>query len=949
MGNDISEAKTSELKIHRLKILLGPFTIGIWIAAFLYLIGIQLGYVSDIGYLYRGVFYGVWKSQNYYEIYNPLLIILVLTLVSIIVELSFWLLKGSQNLNQRFLLLAKSLLMTVLSLFAAGSYLFYYFPVYSGSILFLVIILFYTIIAWLLVPERQRRIKQYIDQSIAKVKNPIFSLNSGISPILVITILLVPALLNWRFISYISTFELLSGFMLILTMLLILGVNTHIVVQLIVKVVGTSETRKINEVMYFALFSICYFEVAQFYSLEIRSYLYIMSIVLLSYPLANRVTGRIRARTNYTKYQGNGWIRLSTSFAKSHRFNVITFVVGILILSSVFIIPRETIAFFQPQSSGVRVGIIDTGILSDDPYLRHSIVQEKSFVTSENGFASNETNPQPLGISPSHGTLVAHCLTEVYPNASIVSAKIANASDYITKDAILEAIDWCIEEAAVSVISISLNEDYFDVTDSDWSAVFELAWNSGVVVVIAAGNNQPYEEDYVYSTIGILGQSPYVITVGAAEFWDVAWYSGRGPNIDGLVKPDILADGMFEGIRGTSFAAPRVAGGAAVLIEYLQSQGLSWSPGLIKAALMNGAISSSAKEYEAGAGYMSIENSLDVIMSAPISESNSPKVMSILPTHVPLDYDRFFGGVNYSQPIQVFLSESAQLDVNISSDIQDIVHFDIPLLSQFGLINMTISPLNSTIEEFYRGHCNFTWNEITVTLHMSFVAEIARAKIGLITCYDTRNFSTRYWQYSRLVRILADAGIASFEVARRNLVTTSFLAQFDGLIVLDPFVTFNSSIDYHVSNEEIDAIRQFSENGGGILTAVSESDASTFNSVFSWSGLHLQVNRSFVVNYVYPEHRILAGLEDDILHAFSFEPRCFNISSSWEGILRAKDIEQRILDEPATFNVTVLTDSPSRLLFHGLGEWFTNQYIASASHDTTKIVLRMCKWVLGLY
>ncbi len=73
------------------------------------------------------------------------------------------------------------------------------------------------------------------------------------------------------------------------------------------------------------------------------------------------------------------------------------------------------------------------------------------------------------------------------------------------------------------------------------------AWDAGIVVVAAAGNSG---QDPM--TIGVPGNVPYIITVGAmsdnytpADGIDdiLASFSSTGPTVEGFVKPDVVAPG----------------------------------------------------------------------------------------------------------------------------------------------------------------------------------------------------------------------------------------------------------------------------------------------------------------------------------------------------------------------------------------------------------------------
>ena len=122
------------------------------------------------------------------------------------------------------------------------------------------------------------------------------------------------------------------------------------------------------------------------------------------------------------------------------------------------------------------------------------------------------------------------------------------------------AITWAVDNGA-QVINMSLQ--FSSGTDYFHDAIKYAAEND-VVLVAAAGNTS--------TVISYPGRWPETIAVGAITNTDQRWSSsGVGPEID-LVAPgsQVTSTSMFNSYSsasGTSFAAPHVAGAAALLIS----------------------------------------------------------------------------------------------------------------------------------------------------------------------------------------------------------------------------------------------------------------------------------------------------------------------------------------------------------------------------------------------
>lgn len=144
----------------------------------------------------------------------------------------------------------------------------------------------------------------------------------------------------------------------------------------------------------------------------------------------------------------------------------------------------------------------------------------------------------------------------------------------------------------------------------------ERAWDSGIVVIAAAGNNGPGEH-----TITSPGISKKIITVGSIDDgWDAGQgrgYSGRGPTEECVVKPEILMPGTnivsclnrktgYTRKSGTSMAVPVLSGMIALLLNaypYL-------SPNEVKMRLFYGAYQTECSDNRKCWGTVSMDHLL---------------------------------------------------------------------------------------------------------------------------------------------------------------------------------------------------------------------------------------------------------------------------------------------------------------------------------------------------
>jgi len=203
----------------------------------------------------------------------------------------------------------------------------------------------------------------------------------------------------------------------------------------------------------------------------------------------------------------------------------------------------------------------------------------------------------------------------------------------------MAGIQWCIDNKSkynIKVISLSLGSTATVPAEEDpMVKIVNAAWESGIVVCVAAGNEGPEPQ-----TIASPGISPKVITVGAMDDKntkertddEVADFSSRGPTIDGIPKPDILSPGVnivslrspnshldklyknnrvnkyYLSMSGTSMATPICAGVVALMLQ----ANPNLTPDQVKKKLLETAEDWGLSANVQGAGYIQADKALNM-------------------------------------------------------------------------------------------------------------------------------------------------------------------------------------------------------------------------------------------------------------------------------------------------------------------------------------------------
>ena len=161
-----------------------------------------------------------------------------------------------------------------------------------------------------------------------------------------------------------------------------------------------------------------------------------------------------------------------------------------------------------------------------------------------------------------HGTMVAGLIHLVAPRASIMPLRAFGAEGNATVSQIVNAILYAVaHHADVINMSFSMTLDSPAVSDA-----LRQAANAGIICVASAGNNGAATQSYPASYSTVTG------VAGTNNFLSRSTWSNYGTPLVSLAAPD---EGIittypaqhYAQVSGTSFSAPMVSGGAALLVE----------------------------------------------------------------------------------------------------------------------------------------------------------------------------------------------------------------------------------------------------------------------------------------------------------------------------------------------------------------------------------------------
>lgn len=257
---------------------------------------------------------------------------------------------------------------------------------------------------------------------------------------------------------------------------------------------------------------------------------------------------------------------------------------------------REQVGVFSETGenggAGITIGVLDTGA-GHHPDLAGRVLCFRDFVGRRSSmYDDNGHGTHVCGILCGSGGLSEGKYRGMAPGAGLVVGKVLDEKGDGSTESMLEGLDWILqvrEKYGIRILNISVGIGSLEEEKKERALreKIDRVWDSGILVVCAAGNKGPGD-----NTISGMGAGSRVVTVGCHDGFyfksgsvSCASYSGRGMRGGNPRKPDIVAPGTgivscnlyyyrrngkiwdaYIAKSGTSMATPVVSGAAALAL-----------------------------------------------------------------------------------------------------------------------------------------------------------------------------------------------------------------------------------------------------------------------------------------------------------------------------------------------------------------------------------------------
>lgn len=266
------------------------------------------------------------------------------------------------------------------------------------------------------------------------------------------------------------------------------------------------------------------------------------------------------------------------------------------------------------KGSGIKVGILDSGVLGTHEDLSANLVSSTNYnrdtskTSDENGHGTHVAGI--IGARANNGKGGAGIAPEVrLYSYKVLDSKGNGKTAYILRalNAAVGYSDGKIENPQVDIVNMSLGGPGYDPA---FDKVIDLASKTGIMVFVAAGNERT--DTLVYPAYV---RSAYTI-VSLTKGGGLSSFSNYGPHVDfafpgsDIYSTSFKSGSGYEYMSGTSMACPVAAGVAAVIMSYYSENGKS---GLARANAVAAAMKKGAVRVDSsgtGLGYTYIPKAL---------------------------------------------------------------------------------------------------------------------------------------------------------------------------------------------------------------------------------------------------------------------------------------------------------------------------------------------------
>ena len=243
---------------------------------------------------------------------------------------------------------------------------------------------------------------------------------------------------------------------------------------------------------------------------------------------------------------------------------------------------------------GVTIAVLDTGVASGHRDLEGKVLCFRDFIDGRHvPYDNNGHGTHVCGILCGSGLLSGGKYRGMAPGVKLVAGKVLDVQGDGSTEEMLEGLEWVLEirkKYGIRILNISVGIGSLEEEKKERLLREKIneVWNSGILVVCAAGNKGPGD-----GTVSSVGGSARVVTVGCHDgsYFQgnskrCELYSGWGDGGMRIRKPDIVAPGTeiiscnanctglkgrvrtaYVAKSGTSMATPIVSGAAALAFQ----------------------------------------------------------------------------------------------------------------------------------------------------------------------------------------------------------------------------------------------------------------------------------------------------------------------------------------------------------------------------------------------